>query len=38
MDDEEKKNRIDSMLANKGKAENLSDEYKEFLKFKAWKR
>jgi len=38
INDEEKKNRIDSMFDTNDKNENLSDEYKEFLEFKAWKK
>lgn len=38
INDEEKKNRIDSMFNNEKKAENLSEEYKQFLEFLAWKK
>ena len=38
MNDEEKKNRIDSMFDRKIQHEKVSDEYKEFLEFQAWKK
>jgi integrase len=37
MDDGVKKSRIDSMFGKDTKPESLSEEYKEFLEFKAWK-
>jgi len=38
MDDEEKKNRIDSMFGNNIPDENLNEKYKDFLEFLAWKK
>lgn len=38
IDDEEKKNRIDSMFEGEEKTENQSKEYEEFLEFLAWKK
>ncbi len=37
MDDEDKKNRIDSLFENKEKEKNISKEYLEFLEFINWK-
>lgn len=38
LDDEEKRDRIDSMFGDKKNPLNLSDEYREFLEFLAWKK
>ena len=38
INDEEKKNRIDSMFINNISDEKLNQEYKEFLEFVAWKK
>ncbi|MDP8267130.1 MAG: tyrosine-type recombinase/integrase [Candidatus Tenebribacter davisii] len=38
INDEEKKNRIDSMFDNGVKKDRLSEEYKEFLQFLEWKK
>lgn len=37
INDEEKKTRIDSLFYVQKKEESQSEEYKEFLEFKAWK-
>jgi len=38
INDEEKKNRIDSMFGNNIPDENLNEKYKDFLGFLAWKK